>query len=612
MEWQAWFTLGTIGLVIGALATNRIGVDVVMAGGLTLLLLFDIIPLQDAIAGFAHPAVLMIAALFVVAAGLQETGGMAALAQRLLGRPKTIRSAQLRLMTPVAVMSAFMNNTPIVAMYLPIVNDWARKLRISPSKLFMPLSFAAILGGACTMIGTASNIVVNRLYLTSLGSEPATTSSNGVPFTPGSFWAVTVVGLPAAVCGIGLIVLTSRWLLPQRKPAAPVTEEARKYKVEMVVQPGSPIVGKTIEEAGLRHLPGLYLTEIEREAQVLPAVPPGERLQANDRLGFVGILESVVDLRKIRGLAPATDQVEKVAAGHRQRTLVEAVVARESPLVRHSVRETRFRTIYNAAIVAVHRHGQHIKAKIGDIVLQPGDTLLLDTHAEFVNTYRNSDDFYLVSTVEGSRPVRHERAWLALGILGLLVVLLTSGLIDPVAAALFCALAMVGTRCVTGTIARNSINWQVLIVIASALGIGEAMNQTGAADRITAAILNLCGDLGPHAMLFVIFMLTSIFAQLITNSGAAVLMFPIALETAQGIKVGEIVGVSPEPFVIVLMVAAACSFITPIAYQTNLMVYGPGGYRFMDYPKLGVPLTLIVAAVAVLVTPLAFPFHPTG
>ena len=609
MEWEAWFTLGTIGLVIGALATNRIGVDVVMIGGLTLLLLLDIVPVQDAIAGFAHPAVLMIAALFVVAAGLQETGGMAALAQRLLGRPKTILGAQLRLMPPVALMSAFMNNTPIVAMYLPIVSDWARKLRISPSKLFMPLSFAAILGGKITYIGTASNIVVMGLYLAYVRGGPPWLSDLGVtePSAQTRFWGIASIGIPSTIAGIALILLTSRWLLPQRKPAQPVTEEARKYKVEMVVQDDSPIVGKTIEEAGLRHLPGLYLTEIEREAQVLPAVSPDERLQANDRLGFVGILESVVDLRKIRGLAPATDQVQKVTAGRRQRTLVEAVVARESPLVRRTIRETRFRTIYNAAIVAVHRHGQHVKAKIGDIVLQPGDTLLLDTHAGFVTTYRNSDDFYLVSTVEGSRPVRHERAWLALGIVGALVIMLIATPIPPVVAALVCAMAMVGTRCITGTIARNAINWQVLIVIAAAMGLGEALKETGAATTIAHHIMNVCDALhiagNPHAMLFVVFLLAAIFSQLVTYIGAAVLMFPITMATAQDLAV------NPEPFVLVLMAAAGSSYMSPVSYQTNLMVYGPGGYRFLDYARLGAPLTLLVAVISTLVAPLFFPFH---
>ena len=623
MSVEAWFTVGTIVLVVAALVTNRVGADVAMVGGLTLLMAGDfvfeallespgVVEFTSAVKGFAHPAVLMIGALFVVAAGLQETGGMEAIAQRLLGRPKTIVGAQLRMMAPVSLMSAFMNNTPIVAMYLPIVSDWARKLRISPSKLFMPLSFSAIFGGRMTLIGTASNIVVMGLYLAYWNDDAnrAWMTAQGASELSETmqFWGIAVLGIPTAIAGIALILLTSRWLLPERKPADPVTIDARRYQVEMLVKPGSPIVGKSIEQAGLRHLPGLYLTQIERDGEVLPAVSPEMVLQADDQLAFAGILESVVDLRKIKGLVPATDQVEKVTGDRRQRTLVEAVVSRNSPLVGRTVREAQFRTVYNAAIIAVYRAGHHIKAKIGDIVLQSGDTLLLDTHAGFVNAYRNSADFFLVSTVEGSRPIRFERAWLSLGILGALVVMLTATSIPPVVAAFFCAMAMVGTRCVTGTIARSAINWQVLLVIGAALGIGEALKQTGGARDIATGLLAVCSDLGlgnqPHAMLLVIFLITAGFSQLVTYTGAAVLMFPIAMATVQAL------GVSPEPFVFALMVAAGSNYLSPVAYQTNLMVYGPGGYRFTDYTRLGAPLTLMEAVITAIVAPIFFPFHP--
>ncbi len=621
MTFEAWFTIVIIGLVIAALMTNRISVDVAMVGGLTLLMVGDfifgevlgrggVLSVPDAIAGFAHQAIMMIGALFVVAAGLQETGGMQVIAQRLLGRPKTILGAQLRLMAPVALLSGFMNNTPIVAMYLPIVGDWAKKLRISPSKLFMPLSFAAILGGKLTYIGTASNIVVMGLFIRFLADpqERQWLDALGVtePSSTVQFWGIAAIGVPTAAAGIVFIALTSKWLLPQRKPAEPVTLDARKYEVEMIVKPDSAIVGKTIEAAGLRHLPGLFLTQIERAGTVLWAVSPDQRIEADDRLAFVGVLESVVDLRKIRGLVPATDQVQKLAIGSQPRMFVEAVVSHNSPLVGRTVRKSKFRGRYNAAIIAVHRNGEHINAKIGDIVLKPGDTLLLDTHAGFVDAYRNSDDFYLVSTVEDSRPVRHERAWVALGILAALIVMLTVTPISPVVAAFLCAMAMITTRCVTGTVARAAINWQVLIVIGCALGMGVALQQTGAADVITHMILDLCARIGvsqnPHAMLFAMFMLAAVFAQLITNNGAAVLMFPIMMATARDL------GVRPEPFVFCLMVAAGSSFMSPVAYQTNLMVYGPGRYRFMDYVKLGAPLTLIVAVIACTVAPLFFPF----
>ncbi|MEM7230427.1 MAG: SLC13 family permease [Planctomycetota bacterium] len=612
MSIEAWYTVGTLVLVIAILATNRIGVDVAMVGGLTLLMIGDvildgdIITVPQAIEGFANRVVVLIAALLVVAAGLRETGGMQLIAQRLLGRPKSVIAAQIRLMVPVAAMSAFMNNTPIVAMYLPIVNDWSRKLNISPSKLFIPLSYASILGGKITYIGTASNIVLIGLFTQDIAARSEVLEPLGVtPMTSTqAFWSVAWLGIPTTIAGLAFIAVTAKWLLPERRPAHDLVHDARQYHVEMEVQPDAPIVGKTIEEAGLRHLPGLYLTQIDRAGKTIVAVSPNEKLEANDVLSFAGVLESVVDLRKIRGLVPATDQIEKVKAQRGSRILVEAVVAQRSPLVGKTVRQTRFRTMYNAAIVAVYRQGRQINRKIGDIALEAGDTLLLDTHDGFVPAHRNSGDFYLVSSVEGSRPIRHERAWLALSILALLIVLFTRTALDQVIVAFLCAILMIGTRCVTGTIARNAINLQILIVIGAALGMGTALQETGAADAIAHGLLSAADtmNLPPRAMLAIIFVLAAGFAQVINIAGAAVLMYPITMATAIELKV------NPEPFVYTLMVAAGSSFILPIAYQTNLMVLGPGGYKFSDFMRIGVPLTILVGVVCVVIAPIVFPF----
>ncbi|MFG0329005.1 MAG: SLC13 family permease [Phycisphaerales bacterium] len=618
MTLAEWIIIGTIVLLIGSLMSNRVAPDLAMMGALTLLMLADavipgveIITPKEALFGFAHKAVIMIAALFIVAAGLNETGAVESIAQRVLGRPRSPLIAQFRLMGPVAIMSAFMNNTPIVAMYMPIVSDWAKKLRVSPSKLYLPLSYAAILGGACTLIGTSSNVTVNALYmghwddpafasrLLEFGLEP--------PSATKQFWWITTVGLPAAVVGILFIAIGARWLLPDRRPVSAEALEERQYKVEMLVRPDSPIVGRTIEDAGLRHLPGLYLMEIQRDGRLKPAVGPEEVLQANDLLVFVGNVESVLDLRKIRGLVPETDQVQKIKTIRRNRTLVEAVISNNSPLVGRTVRQSQFRTTYNAAIIAIHRDGDFVKGKIGDIKLRPGDTLLLETHTGFVGAYRNSKDFFLVSQVEGSRPIRHERAGLSMLIMAFTVVMLVTGWLDHTLTVLIAAGAMVATRCCTGTVARNAVNLQVLVVIAAALGIGRAMEQTGAAERLARAVVTVAQDslqLGPSGLLFVVFALTSVFAQLITNNGSAVLMFPVALGIAAELRV------SPEPFVVALMVAAACSFMTPIAYQTNLMVYGPGGYRFTDYLRIGIPLTVITGVLAVVLAPMFFPFTP--
>lgn len=614
MDFAAWYTLGVIGLLVAALISGRMAADTAMLGALTLLMVSGVVDIPSAVSGFGHPAVLMVAALFVVATGLSETGATTMLSRRLLGRPTTLRSALLRLTVPVTCMSAFMNNTAIVAMYLPIVDDWARKLRISPSKLFMPLSFAAILGGACTVIGTSTNLVINGLYVEyaqNHAEELATAFGLAVPGPSKQFWAVGVVGIPSAIIGLGFIVFVAGRLLPERRKIAQTELETRRYTVEVMVERGAGLVGQTVEQAGLRHLPGLFLTEIDRNGIVRQAVGPEEVLEADDRLIFSGVIESVVDLLKIRGLVPATDQVRKVATDRAQRTIVEAVISHNSPLVRRTVRQAQFRTKYNAAIIAVHRGGQRVQGKIGDIVLQPGDTLLLSTHQGFLEAYRNSDHFYLVSGVEGAREVRHERAWVAMGIMACLVVLMTVPTekfigyrIAPVAAAFAAAMAMVFTRCVTGTIARKSINWQVLLVIGAAIGIGRAMDVSGAAAVVASGISAVVGPLGPYAALAGLFIATNAFSQLITNKGAAILMFPIT------VAVTADMGVNPEPFIIGLMVSTACSFITPIGFVTNLMVSGPGGYRFSDFLRLGLPITVFVGILCVVLAPMAFPFHP--
>jgi di/tricarboxylate transporter len=412
---------------------------------------------------------------------------------------------------------------------------------------------------------------------------------------------LTWVGVPAALIGIGYMLLTSRWLLPDRKPALSRLEDPRSYTVEMIVEPGSPLVSKTIEEAGLRHLSGTYLMEIDRGDQILPAIGPETRLHAGDRLVFVGIVDSVVDLQRIRGLQPATDQLFKLDAAPAERCLVEAVVSDTCPLVGKSIREGRFRSVYGAAVIAVARSGERIQRKIGDIVLRPGDTLLVASHPSWVDGQRNSRDFFLVSHVQDSAPMRHERGWVALGILALMVLGLSFQVRSEVNVALAAAALMVLTGCCSPAAARRSLDWQVLLVIAASIGLGTAMQKTGADRVIAESLLGLAGG-SPSITLAVLYGVTMLFTEVLSNNTAAVLMFPIGVATAASL------GVSPLPFVMATTIAASCGFATPIGYQTNLMVYGPGGYRFGDYLRFGGILNLIVGAVTIFLAPRVWPF----
>jgi di/tricarboxylate transporter len=424
------------------------------------------------------------------------------------------------------------------------------------------------------------------------------------------FFTLTWIGVPCAAVGIAYMAVAGRWLLPSREATLRKTDDPRAYTVEMGVTPNGPIDGKTIEEAGLRHLVDMYLAEIERDDEVIPAVGPHMRLRGGDQLVFVGVVDSVVELQRIRGLTPATNQVFKLDGRRDGRTLIEAVVSDTCPLLGKTIREGRFRTQYNAVVIAVARNGVRLRRKIGDIVLQTGDTLLLEAHPSFAQQQRNSRDFYLVSPLDGSAPPRHDRALVALTILVIMVVLATVFEQVPyfvergysiLHAALLGGVLMMLTRCCSADSVRRTVDWPVLIVIATTLAFGTALTTTG----LSAAFANgLVASVGPEPIrqLAVIYLATMLLTEVLSNTTSVVLVYPIALATAKQL------GVDPMPFIVALTIAGSCGFATPIGYQTNLMVYGPGGYRFADYLRFGIPLNLIVCAVTLIVAPMVYPF----
>jgi di/tricarboxylate transporter len=588
MTIDAWIAVAvTIGC-LALLAMTRIAADLVMVAGLTVLMALGVLSPGAALAGFANPGVLTIAALYVVAAGLKETGAINVLTRYLFGRPSSTAVAQLRMMLPATFLSAFMNNTPVVATFLPAVQDWAKRQRISLSKLMIPLSYAAILGGTCTLIGTSTNLIVDGLLV-------SRTSAPGL-----GFFELAKIGIPVAIVGFLYILVAGRWFLPERVPAMENLSDPREYTVEMLVEPGSPLSGATIQAAGLRQLPGLFLIEIDRDGQLTPAPGPEVTLTDGDRLVFAGITDSIVDLQRIRGLKPATDQVFKLNSPRSARTLIEAVIADHSPINGRTVREGEFRSRYNAVVIAVARDGQRIRRKIGDIRLRPGDTLLLETTPDFTRRHRRSRDFLLLRPIEGSVFPRHERGWLAWLILAGLVITASLGVLDVVTAAFLAAGAMLITGCCSVTAARRGIELEVLLVIAASFGIGRALQTSGAAHVFATTLLAGAGS-HPMALLAVIYFLTVFLTATVTNNAAAVIMFPLALATTGAL------GLDFRPFAIAIALAASASFATPIGYQTNLMVYGPGGYRFNDYVRFGLPLNLLLAVVTLALIPVFWP-----
>lgn len=593
MTWHAWLTAGLLALMLTALASGRIAMDLAVLGVVLALLLVGVLEPAEALAGFASPGLATIAFLYVCATGLTETGATSMISSRLLGRPKSPLEAQARLVLPVTFLSAFTNNTTLVAAVLPVLSGTARRAGVAASRLFMPLSFAAILGGICTLIGTSTNLVVAGLI------ERHNATTTGEPLPTFNLFTLSLAGIPVAAAGVAYMLVFGRWLLPDRRDHEAEGGSSRQYMTAMRVLPGSPIIGRTVESAELRHLPGLFLSRIDRESESITAVSPNERLREGDTLVFVGRLESVVDLQKIRGLVPVTDE-----CGHNgdrfARRLVEAVVSSASPLIGQTVRDAGIRTRYSAVVVAVHRHGHRLQGKIGDISIRPGDTFLLETGPDFLRRHRESTDFHLVSALEGAAAPRHERAWLALAIMIGLIASLTAGVTDPMTGSMAAAALMVLTRCCTATQARKGMDWQVLVVVGAAFGLGRAIEKTGLGSAVADSIAPLAGSGGPVMVLGLVYAMTVLFTMFISNIAAAVMMFPVALEISRA------QGIMFLPLAVCIAIGASAEFTTPLGYQTNLMVMGPGGYRWSDYLRFGGPLTVLAGIVCVAAASIAY------
>jgi len=588
LEPNAVLTLLVVFCVLLSLAITRIPADLILMAALSFLVISGILSPVEALAGFANQGVITIATLYVVAAGLKETGAVQWVASRLLGQPKSVRGAQIRMLLPTGVLSAFMNNTTVVAMFIPAIQDWSQRLQIPASKLLLPLSYATILGGTCTLIGTSTNLVVDGLLQSKTGTHLG-------------LFELAWVGVPLMLVGIGFMVLFADKLLPNRGGVKEQLELVREYGVEVEVEAAGPLVGKTISQAGLRQLTFGYLAEIDRHGRLITVVEPDRTLQSGDKLYFIGAPECANELRRIQGLKPAYGSFHKLEVENHQRCLVEVVIASEFPALNKTVRESRFRTRFNAVILSVSREGNRISGKLGDITLRVGDTLLLEASHQFVEQYRFRRDFLLVSALNDSTPPDFRKAPLALSILLLMVLVSALGLLPLMEAAFLSAGAMLVTRCVTANKARRYIDLPVLVVIAASFSLGSAMTLTGAAKSI-AELLIISDQISPWMALALIYLLTAVFTEVITNNAAAVLMFPIAMAVAESL------GVSYLPFVIAIMFAASASFITPLGYQTNMMVYGPGRYKFSDYMRLGVPLSFISGLVTVLIMPFVWVF----
>lgn len=581
MSWEAWFALFVLAAIVIALMIDLAQPAAVVFGGLVVLLLSGVLEASEALTGFGNPAPATVAAFYVVAGGVERTGLVHRLVEGLMGQTAADRGALARLVVPTAVASSVFNNTPIVAMAVPALGRWTARAGRPLSALLMPLSFAAILGGMVTVIGTSTHIVVSGL-LVEAGYEPF------------GFFEVAKVGLPIAVVGIVILIGLAPVLLPERRSARSDVEDAREYTVEMVVVPDGPVDGATVAEASLRHLAGVFLAQVERDGDVVGLVGPDFVLKGLDTLRFVGNAQDVTDLHERPGLAPAVATDGMIHKG--RLAFFEAVVGVGSALSGTSLRSIGFRDRFQGVVLAIHRADRRVAGKLGEVRLKVGDTLLVLAPASFRSTWAGSGEFAMITRLDSGDPFRSTKRLPAFTVAATSIALAATGATSFLEAALIGAFGMVITGVVSSSEARRSVNLDVVVLIAASFGIGVAIVKTGLAGQLADTLVSATAG-APNVVVFAtIAIMTMTLTELVTNNGAAVLALPI------GLAVANEVGLDQRTMAVVVSVAASASFLTPIGYQTNTMVWGPGGYRFSDYSRLGIPLTLTTLAVVAIVS----------
>lgn len=582
MTAEGIFTLLVVLLMMGALIADVMEADVIVFSALGILLVSQVLTPKEAFEGFSNKGMLTVAVLFIVAYAAQGSGVMEIIFDRVMGKGDGFRRSLLKMMLPVMALSAFINNTPLVAMFTPYVREWALRHKFAPSKFLIPMTYAVSFGGLFTLIGTSTNLVVNGLL-----QQSAHTSL--------SMFDLGYVGVPCGVLATFFIIVCGQRLLPDNKDIREDFPKAgREYLLELAVQPYSPLAGKTVEQAGLRNLENLFLVEIIRNGNSLVPVKPTDVIKSEDRLVFTGMVGAIVQLQRVPGLVPYHEKdfysdMRRSGEGR----IIEAVVSPSSPMLGKTIKEGNFRSRYDAAVLAVHRHGERITSKIGKIILKPGDTLLLLAGDDFLKLWRQSRDFYLISKIGEVPSLNKKKSIITFFALFGMVTLSAFGAMEIFVGAIMATVLLLLTRCLTAVEARRALELNVVVVIASSFGISRALEKTGVATFLAEKIVDRMGVFGGAGVLAAIFLATTIITEGITNNAAAALIFPIAMAAAAKL------GTDPKPFAIAVAVAASASFATTIGYQTNMMVSGPGRYKAIDFIRVGIPVKVIYAIVAI-------------
>lgn len=546
---------------------------------------FGVLTPKELLAGFANEQIAVIIMLLLLGDAIRQISVIEIFFSRIFPRTSGYRGFLSRIMLWIGGFSAFLNNTPLVAVMMPYVHNWSKRNNISPSKLLLPLSYAAILGGCVTLIGTSTNLIVSGMVVDQT-IFPDMEPLHMFDF----FW----VGFPMLIIGFLYLFFWGDKLLPNRTPLTEeLTDCERKYMVEAIVRKNSRLIGKTIDESGLGNDKSLFLAEVVRNKSTYQVFDKSFVLEQGDLLRFAGESEDVANLLSDTSALtlPTVGMMSKL----KKADVLEIVISHNSTLISKMVRDVNFRGKYDSVLLAIHRNGERIAGKLEELKLKAGDVILLLAGEAFYSRSQDDMDFYLISKVKEVRKPERYKVWTLFG--GTLLAIFLSALnLIPLFMGLLVVLVVINILgVVNAKDLPKSIDYNLAVIIALSLALGTAMIKTGVADMIAGVMISILFPFGKIAVLFGIYAVTSILAAYITNKAAVAIVFPISLTAAHSL------GLNPLPFALVVSFAAAANFLTPIGYQTNLMVYGPGGYTFKDFFKIGWPLTLIYMIVTVLI-----------
>lgn len=590
LTWKGWVTIVIFILTFAALVREAHPPDITMMVGAGTLMIFGILTPSQLLEGFSNDVLLTIAMLCVLVRAVEVNGILEIVARKVLSKSRNFISQMLSLTVPVAGFSAFLNNTPITLLMAPIVRKWALNIGVSPSKFLIPLSYATILGGVCTIIGTSTNLIVQGLL------------ERYSPQSQLSFFELAWVGVPCVIVGLIYLVLIGKFLLPDRlDPTTAVAGETREFTAEFVILRDCPLVNRRIKEVSGKYFPEQFLIQVERNNTLIDSPARDFMIHENDRLVFAGDINHIAEVHAIPGVQSLADPHFKldVSSSH----FSEVVIATSSTLIGRTLKEIHFRTMYGASVLAVYRQGKRVLGKVSEIVLQPGDTLMLLSSEAWQPSETFTKDFYFIRNNEKLLVFNSWKVFLV--IVSLICLIITATLDVPIAiGSTIVAFFLVLTRCVSLHEAQKSIVWNILLLIGFSFAFGKAMETTGVAALFAELVLSVIGN-NPIALIGGILFITILGTEFMSNNASALIFFPIAIEITHlsgydSIEAIKAVGVA-------VAVGSSCGFAIPTGYQTHMIVYGPGGYKFKDFLKVGIFLDIIILALGTLLIPLIWP-----